>query len=157
MTLHVREIVGHRDEAPFRKARVECLEVAWDEATKRRLRRLTDRGTDVAIDLPAGSFLADGAVLHAEKDLVIVVVRPRQAAVVVQFRPGARAEDLAGDAFRLGHSLGNQHVPADVDGMRVAIPITTSATILRDSIDRLGLRTAHVEVTDVPLWRRRRP
>jgi len=155
--LHVKGIVGHRDEAPFRDAQVECVEVAWDEATKRRLRRVTDRGTDVAIDLPPGSFLADGAVLHAEEALVVVVVRPRQPAVVVHFSPGERAEDVAGDAFRLGHSLGNQHVPADVEKMRVAIPITTSAAILRDSIERLDLRTAHIEVAEVPLWRDRRP
>jgi len=155
--LRVEGIVGHRDEARFCDAAVECVEVAWDEATKRRLRRVTDSGTDLAIDLPPGSFLADGAVLHVEKGRIVVVVRPRQPAVVVQFRTGERAEDLAGDAFRLGHTLGNQHLPADVSNLRVAIPITTSAAILRDSIERLGLVTAHVEVTDVPLWCERRP
>lgn len=155
--LHVTAIAGHRDEPRFRTAEVECVEVAWDQATKRRLRCVTDRGTDVAIDLPPGSFLAEGAVLDSDDGRIVVVARTRQAAVVVRFRPGERAEDLAADAFRLGHALGNQHVPAEVDKLRVAIPITTSEAILRESIERLGLLTADVEVAEVSLWRERRP
>jgi urease accessory protein len=151
--LHVREIIGRRDEPRFSARRVERLPVAWHEASKGRLRRSTDAGTDVALDLPRGAFLADGAVLDDDGRRVIVAERRPEPALVVRFEPGAAPERVAEQAFRLGHALGNQHVPAEVDGEAVRVPLTTSEEVARATVEALGLDAVRVEVEPVPLGR----
>ena len=73
--LLVREILGKLDDPRFAGRRVERLPVDWAQAGKRRLRVDTDCGTDVAVDLPRGAYLADGAVLDDDGERVVVVAR----------------------------------------------------------------------------------
>jgi urease accessory protein len=146
--LLVREIAGHRDHPRFAGRQIEHLDVAYDEASKRRLRRSTDAGTDIAVDLRAGGYLADGAVLHDDgRRLVVVRRRPERALVVRLDRCGT------GEAVRLGHAFGNQHVPLEVEGNEVRIPLTTSENVARATVDALGLTDAVVEVAEMPLGR----
>jgi urease accessory protein len=146
--LVVREIAGHRDDLRFAGRRIEHLDVAYDEAPKRRLRRATDAGTDVGVDLPAGAYLADGAVLHDDGRRLVVVRRRLERALVVRIGRGG-----VGDAVRLGHAFGNQHVPLEVEGHEVRIPLTTSEDVARATVDALGLTDAVVEVAELPLGR----
>jgi urease accessory protein len=146
--LLVREIAGHRDDPRFAGRRMEHVDVAYDEASKRRLRRKTEAGTDIAVDLPAGAYLADGAVLHDDGSRLVVVRRRPEPALVVRLdRCGA------GDAVRLGHAFGNQHVPLEVEGNEVRIPLTTSEGVARATVDALGLSGAEIEVAEVVLGR----
>jgi urease accessory protein len=137
--LVAREILGRADEERFAGRRVERLPVSWGEAGKRRLRRSTGAGTDVAVDLPAGSYLAHGAVLADDGERVIVVDRTPEEAVLV--RPPAGLSDAALLAFgvRLGHLFGNQHVPVEVEDGLVRVPVTTSAALVEEAIAGLGL------------------
>jgi urease accessory protein UreF/urease accessory protein UreE len=149
--LLVREIIGRAEEPRFARHRVERLPVAWDEASKRRLRRSTDAGTDVAIDLPRGAFLADGAVLADDGERVVVAARRREPALVVRFEPSAGPERVAEQALRLGHAFGNQHVPVEVGGGEVHVPLTTSEEVARATVEALGLDAAQVDVEPVAL------
>ena len=151
--LLVREVIGRRDEPRFARRRVERLPVAWDEASKRRLRRVTDAGTDVGVDLPRGAFLADGAVLADDGERVIVAERRREPALVVRFEPSAPPKRLLTQALRLGHAFGNQHVPIEVDEGELRVPLTTSEEVARATVDALDLGTARIEVEEVALAR----
>ena len=125
------------------------------EAARRRLRRHTDAGTDVAIDLPAGAYLADGVVLADDGARVVVVRRPPEAALVVVLDAAQDPGRLAAQAVRLGHAFGNQHVPVEVEGCEVRIPLTTSEAVARATVERLDLRGARIAVARVPLARDR--
>lgn len=149
--VRVRSIVGRRGEPRFAQRRVERLPVGWHEASKRRLRRVTDGGTDVAVDLPRGVYLADGAVLHDDGQRVIVAERQREPALVIRFDADAPAQRLAEQAVRLGHAFGNQHVPIDVEGAEARVPLTTSEQVARATVDALGLDAVRVEVAPVAL------
>jgi urease accessory protein len=149
--LVVRSILGRREEPRFARRRVERLPVAWHEASKRRLRRITDAGTDVAVDLPRGTFLPDGAVLADDGRRVIVAERPPEPALVIRFDPHAPPHVLAEQALRLGHAFGNQHVPVEVEGVEARVPLTTSERVARATVDALGLDSVRVEVEPVAL------
>jgi urease accessory protein len=153
--LLAREILGREDQPLFAGRRVEALEVAWDEATKRRLRRETDAGTDVAVDLPRGSYLSDGAVLLDDGERIVVARRRPEAALVVRFDRTAPPARLVEEALRLGHAFGNQHVPLDVDDGGVRIPLTTSEAVARATVQALGLTAVRVEVAAVALGHQR--
>jgi urease accessory protein len=80
------------------------------EAQKRRLRKRTRAGRDVAIALARAGELADGDVLYAAADATIVARVEAGDVVVFTLAAGSPA-DLAANALRLGHVLGNQHWP----------------------------------------------
>jgi urease accessory protein len=149
--LLVSEILGSLCQPRFAGRRVERLPVDWAAARKRRLRALTDAGTDIALDLPHGTYLADGAVLHDDGERVVAVGRTEEPALVVRFDPGLPAAELAGQAARLGHAFGNQHVPLDVEDGAIRVPVTTSEQVARDTVSALGLLGISVNVELVAL------
>lgn len=149
--LLVREILGRLEDPRFAGRRVERLPVDWAQATKRRLRRNTDRGTDVAVDLPRGAYLADGAVLHDDGERVVAISRTAEPALVVRFDAGLPPAALVEGAARLGHTLGNQHVPLELDGSTVRAPLTASVDVALHTVDALGLEGATVSIEPAAL------
>jgi len=129
--------------------------VAWDEASRRRLRRSAEDGSDVAIELAGGGYLADGAVLHDDGERVLAVVRPPEPALVVRFDPALAPGQLVAQALALGHAFGNQHVPVDVEDGEARVPLTTSAAVARATVEALELEGVTVEVAELPLGRLR--
>src|SRR5215212_11589981 len=118
-------ILGRVTDDAYSGRIVERLPVAYHEAGKRRMRRTTSEGTDVAVDLPVHTHLADGAVLADDGRRIIVVERLPEPALVVRFRPDVPAEVMLQGAVRLGHAFGNQHAPLEVTGHEVRVPLST--------------------------------
>jgi urease accessory protein len=144
--LLVTEVLGSVDEGRFAGRNVEEVTVDSCDAAKRRLRLVTEAGTDVAIDLPRGSFLDDGAVIADDGTRIVVVRRKPEPALVIRFAPGLTREQLAAAAARVGHAFGNQHTPLDVSGEELLVPITTSADVAVETVRTLGLDGVSVEV-----------
>ena len=153
--LLVREILGDWHEPRFAGRPREALLVDSSDAAKRRLRGVTDAGTDVAIDLGRGSYLAHGAVLADDGERIVVVERRPEEAVVVRLALDLPPAQLAEQAARLGHAFGNQHVPIELEGGELRIPITTSVEIARETVLALGLEGVTIEVATVRLGARR--
>jgi urease accessory protein len=151
--VRVRQLLGSVHDPPFRDRRVVSVSVAWDEASRRRLRRAAADGTDVAIELDDGGYLADGVVLDDDGQRVLVVVRSPEPALIVRLDLTLTPTELTAQAVALGHAFGNQHVPVDVEGADVRIPLTTSETVARATVDGLGLRGAQVSTSEVALGR----
>lgn len=153
MTVHVCRLLGSIDEPEFRGRRRVDVPVAWDEASRRRLRRDAADGTDVAIELEDGGYLFDGVVLDDDSSRVLVVSRPPQPALVVTLDLSLPATELVSQALLIGHAFGNQHAPADVDGAEIRIPLITSEASARKTVAALGLERVSVSVREVALGR----
>jgi len=82
--------------------RVEILVVGEEDASRRRLRGKTDKGTDIAIALERGGELVDGAVLLLEDTRAIVLRKAQQC----WLRLTPRDSDAALEA---GYCAGNHH------------------------------------------------
>lgn len=149
--LTVRRIVGHVDDVAGSGRTPERVAVSWAQATKRRLRTVTDQGTDVAIDLDPGDYLADGALLHDDGARLICVARTPERALVVRFASGTPADRMVERAARIGHAFGNQHVPIDVTAGEIHVPLTTSERVARATVEGLGLDDVEVAVREVRL------
>jgi urease accessory protein len=154
-TVHATGLLGDADDPRYVGRRRVPVPVAWDEASRRRLRRAAQDGTDVAIDLPSPAYLAEGAVLHDDGERVLVVARTLEPALVVRFDLGLPAIRLVEQALALGHAFGNQHVPTDVVEGEARIPLTTSEQIARATVEALHLDGVTLEVVDVALGRLR--
>jgi urease accessory protein len=152
--LLAREILGDAGEPRFAGRRVERLRVDSAAAARRRLRATSDAGTDVAVDLERGAYLRDGAVLFDDGERIVVVERAPEEALVIRLAPGP---DLLARAVRLGHAFGNQHVPVEVEGDEIRVPITTSREIAEQTVRALGLDGVELTFAEVPLGRERPP
>lgn len=153
--LLVRRILGHIDEPRSAGRPADSLPLDSTDATKRRLRVTTREGVDVALDLERGAYLFAGAVLDDDGERLIVVERPPEEALVVWFSPALDRASLVERAARIGHALGNQHVPVELEDGKLRAPITTSREFVEESIARFGLDGIEHRFADVPLGRDR--
>ena len=151
--VRVRQLIGSVHAPPFRDRRVVTVPVAWDEASRRRLRRTAADGTDVVIELDDGGYLADGVVLHDDGQRVLVAVRSPERALIVRLDLGLAPGELVAQAVALGHVFGNQHVPVDLEGAEVRIPLTTSEAVARATVEGLALRGVQLTTSEVALGR----
>ncbi|MDQ6818135.1 MAG: urease accessory protein UreE, partial [Actinomycetota bacterium] len=131
MTVYVTGVLGHAREERFKDRRVVGVPVAWDEASKRRLRRAAADGSDVAIDLPDATYLAEGTVLHDDGNRILVIRRQLEPTLVVRFDPELPRDRVIEQALAVGHAFGNQHVPLEVESGEVRVPLTTSEAVAR--------------------------
>jgi urease accessory protein len=155
MTIRVTSLLGDVDETRFAGRRVVEVPIAWDEASRRRLRKTAADGTDVVIDIEHGAYLADGCVLADDGARVLVVARVREPALVVSFDLGLDPTRLVEQALAFGHAFGNQHVPVEVSDGQARLPLVASEAIARATVDTLELDGANVAVEDVALGLRR--
>ena len=137
--LLVRGILGDADADRYAGRRVERLCVTAADAAKPRLRVSTDAGTDIAIQLERGSYLREGAVLHDDGECIIVVERAPENTMLIRLDPTLDRTEAIRQALRLGHAFGNQHVPVELDGAEIRVPVTTSEEIMRATVAGLGL------------------
>jgi urease accessory protein len=155
VTVQIDKLLGRLEEPRFAGRRVVAVPVAWDEATRRRLRRAAADQTDVAIDLASGGYLADGAVLADDGERVLVVSRPTERALVVRFDLRLSPARLVEQALAVGHAFGNQHVPVDIEDGEARVPLTTSEAIARETVEALELEGATLAIDGVALGERR--
>jgi urease accessory protein len=157
VTVRVWEILGHGDDPRFAGRRRELLPVGSEEAQRRRLRRATAAGTDVAINLPRGSFLRQSAVLHDDGERIIVVERRPESALVIRLEPWLPAQLLIEQAARIGHWAGNQHLLVEASGYEMRVRIATTPELMLESARALNLQGARITVADVPFALERAP
>lgn len=146
--LRLDRVVGHRSDpwlaAPLHALEhaggIEVLHVPEADLARRRLRAVTDRGTDCAVALDRDARLADGAVLLLTAERAILV--RAGAPDILRLRPLD-----ASAALRLGHLAGHLH-------WRVRFEDPVLAVLLdgpRDAaLARLGPLADAVEVLDGP-------
>jgi urease accessory protein len=149
VTLLAQEILGQADDARFAGRRRELLAVRSEEALRRRLRRATDAGTSLAIDLPRGSFLRQGAVLFDDGERIVVVERSAEPALVVRLDAALPCQVLLEQAARVGHWAGNQHLLVEAAGYEIRVRIATTGELLLESARALELEGARLSVRNV--------
>ena len=130
---------------------VERVAVAANDAAKRRQRLTTDAGTEIAIDLPRGTFLRHNAVLVDDGQRAIVVERTPEEVLRLRIANALPAGDRVAAALRLGHAFGNQHVPVEIADGEVRVPITTSREVAERTVRALGLTGIEIDFAEVRL------
>jgi urease accessory protein len=148
VTLLVRRILGHVDDEGFVGRRRNCLAVASDEARRRRFRAATADGVELALDLTRGSFLFEGAVLHDDGEVVVVVERALEAALVVRLDLTLPPETLVEQAARVAHWAGNQHLLVETEDDAIRVRVATTPELTLEAARTLDLPGAQVETSE---------
>jgi urease accessory protein len=124
----ITEILSELTDRQFEHRDIDPLIVGWGDAKKHRRLVRTRAGRELALQLPRGTFLADGAVLHDDGHTVVVVRRPPEDAIVVDLTADldtATGAEAVRRALLLGYQLGNQHAPVELAGTELRTPLMT--------------------------------
>jgi urease accessory protein len=144
-----RKIIGKVGDKMFAGRGVDWIDVPSFEATKRIMRCKTESGTEISIELPRGSYLSDGAVVADTGDVIIAIRRQPEDALVIRFDSTTDTEMLVEDVAKVAHAFGNQHIPMEVHGLEIRVPITTSQSVMEHTLEHIGLRVAEASFTKV--------
>jgi len=117
-------------QALCQKGQCEKITVSRLESRRARMRKTTDKGTDVGITLEPGSILRNGdVVFHSNEKMITVELEPENVAVLTFKREDATDSELFEVAVKIGHALGNLHRPIKVEGEKVFLPIQADSEI----------------------------
>jgi len=111
------------------KERVEIVNVTRLESERIRMRKVSDRGTELALTLPYGSHLIDGDVIFLTDEKIIVIKRASEDVLVVSFHKDMRQDLILDVAIKLGHKIGNMHRPIRIEGKKIFFPIQAQSEI----------------------------
>ena len=126
------------------KERVEIVNVTRLESERIRMRKVSDRGTELALTLPYGSHLIDGDVIFLTDEKIIVIKRASEDVLVVSFHKDMRQDLILDVAIKLGHKIGNMHRPIKIIGEQIFFPMQSNSELelfeklfisLRDYLD----------------------
>ena len=95
----------------------EKIMISRIDLEKRILRKKTDLGTDVGINLDSGIKLQHGDVIGNEKTKIIVEQIPEQ---VISVKLKENDQNIA---ILLGHIIGNRHRPIEIKEKIIVFPI----------------------------------
>jgi len=96
----------------------EKLRISRMELEKRILRRKTDRGTDVGLNLDPGVKLRHGDIIK-NGDMKIVVEQLPEKIITVRLKNKEMTEVMT----LLGHIIGNRHRPVSIKNNEISFPI----------------------------------
>ena len=101
----------------------EKLQISRNDLEKNRLRRTTDKGTDVSIVLERGSKLQHGDILNQGESIIVVYQTPEKVITV------KTKEDSFELCVLLGHIIGNRHRPISLENRTVTFPIQAESEL----------------------------
>lgn len=104
----------------------ERLSISRMEMERLRLRRTTDRGTDVGLVLGTGTRLYHGDVLATEKFIVVEQLPEKVVSISIN---KSDVEKMVGLAALIGHTIGNRHRPIAVDHGIITFPIQVDSEV----------------------------
>lgn len=132
-------IIGTFDAVKGATGTPDFVDVSWTEANKRRLRRRTRAGLDFALSMEHSQYLYHGAVLFDSEDHTVVVCRPEELALIINLSQAGPTLEVIRQAALIGHAFGNQHVPVEVDGGSILVPMLSSEDLMAKTVRDLRL------------------
>ncbi|AIC15712.1 putative urease accessory protein UreE [Nitrososphaera viennensis EN76] len=113
----------------YRQIPGETVRISRLESQRVRMRKSSDKGTDIAIVLPPGSKLRHGDVVLLTADRMVVVELEPENVAVVEVKDNLHKDDLIEVPVRIGHTIGNLHRPIKLEGSRIYFPIQADSEL----------------------------
>jgi urease accessory protein len=156
--LNINSVVGniHKDHELGHKYRqmsekqLETIRISRSEAQRVRMRKTSDKGTDVAIMLPQNTHIKHGDVLLLDNDKIIVVeIQPERVAVIA-IENNIASHHLLEIAAKVGHTIGNLHRPIKIENNNIILPIQAESEL--DLLKKIiGSTTEHINITSTTM------
>jgi urease accessory protein len=111
---------------------VENVMIQRSESEKIRMRKTSDKGTDIGFILSPGTRLKDKDVVFLDNDKIIIIRLLTELVAIISFKNQAFYNDqdhnyfyLINVAIKVGHTIGNLHRPLKLEQNKIIFPIQT--------------------------------
>ena len=111
---------------------VENVMIRRSESEKVRMRKTSDKGTDIGFILPPGTRLKNHDVVFLDDNKMIIVKLSTELVAVISFKSQSIYNyqnqnyfDLINIAIKIGHTIGNLHRPLKLKENKIIFPIQT--------------------------------
>lgn len=98
---------------------MECIMLERREMQKSRLRKSTDQGTDIGMELPTGTTLYHGDIIQGDELAVMVLQNPELVGTIQTAGGAVPAETW----MLIAHAIGNMHRPVSVGLGSISFPM----------------------------------
>ena len=144
--------LGQKYDEMCRTASAECetIKISRLESERVRMRKTSDKGTDVALTLPQGTHLKHGDVLLlAENKMLVVEIEPENVAML-EIKGNLDDDDIIRLPVTVGHTIGNLHRPIKIEENKIYFPIQADSEI--DMFRKLlGSANEHIKITNTKI------
>ena len=139
--ININSILGNiSKETSLESTNFEKLIISRIDLEKRILRKKTDLGTDIGINLDSGIKLQHGDIIGNNETKIIVEQIPEK---VISVKLKENNENIA---ILLGHIIGNRHRPISIEDKMILFPIQEDSELeifqrlFKDIIDHVELK-----------------
>ena len=151
--IHIDKIIGNinsdshlkdKYQDMLRRDHVERIEITRLESERSRIRKVSDKGTDLGLIMIPGSHINDGDVLLLTEEKMVIAKRISENVAIISLKGDISADQLFERVIKLGHTIGNMHRPIRVANGKIYFPIKSESEIelfrkllfnLRDNLD----------------------
>lgn len=151
--IHIDKIIGNinsdshlkdKYQDMLRRDHVERIEITRLESERSRIRKVSDKGTDLGLIMIPGSHINDGDVLLLTEEKMVIAKRISENVAIISLKGDISADQLFERVIKLGHTIGNMHRPIRVVNGKIYFPIQSESEIelfrkllfnLRDNLD----------------------
>jgi urease accessory protein len=136
--IHINKIIGNinsdsdlheRYQTMMKNDKVEKIQISRLEADRTRIRKLSNKGTDLALTMEPSSHINDGDVVLLTEEKMIIAKRESENVVVISLNNDISSQQILELAIKLGHIIGNMHRPIRVTNNKVYFPIQSDSEI----------------------------
>ena len=123
-------------EESVKKNTVENVVIQRSETEKVRMRKVSDKETDIGFILPSRTHLRDGDVVFLDDTKMIVIKLSPELVAILNIKnhlhnhhdhehkhDRANDDELTNVAIKVGHTIGNLHRPLKIENRDIIFPI----------------------------------
>jgi urease accessory protein len=136
--IHIDKIIGninsdshfkYKYEYMLKSDRVERIEITRLESERSRIRKVSDKGTDLVLTMIPGSHINDGDVLLLTEEKMVIARRVSENVAMISLKENISADQLFETAIKIGHTIGNMHRPIKIANGKIYFPIQAQSEI----------------------------
>ena len=107
----------------------ERIKMSRLESQRSRMRKRSDRGTDLALTFPPGTRLKHGDVIILTENKMVIVEIEAEDVLMIEFKENIQGDDNIEVPLRVGHTIGNLHRPIKLERRKIYFPIQAETEI----------------------------
>lgn len=129
---------------------VEKIEITRLESERTRIRKVSNKGTDLALTMTRGSHINDGDVVLLTDDKMVIAKRVPEHVAEISLKGNISTEQILETAIKLGHTIGNMHRPIKITNNKIYFPIQSESEIelfqklLSNLIDNIDIKSDNI-------------
>jgi urease accessory protein len=136
--IHIDKIIGninsdshfkYKYQYMLKSDHVEKIEITRLESERSRIRKVSDKGTDLVLTMIPGSRINDGDVLLLTEEKMVIAKRVSENVAIISLKENISADQLFETAIKIGHTIGNMHRPINIANGKIYFPIQAQSEI----------------------------